>query len=653
LLRLDTTSEGKAREEQLDALRERLANWLLARESSPLPDGAAPAHPTLRLRRLRALLHLVDADVGEAGEDGGRTARARERLRRVAQVLTVRFARDAPSVLQRTIFAALARALDGLVRSGACDVTDALLVVAREEVDPVKFETLAEAAMDPDLVHVFARYARFLREWTSDAKGGEGSKDGGSSPRPFVAAQLAALEELGRELVTDASGRREAVRTVIVRLESALAAVQAAPSLRALSTSGGNDPDIIGSLELYLASLAQLMVGARARVTPVAPHHDSIPPASSAQGAAEGALSLAISQVLESGGSAVLREEVVHAWLRDLDRRIPLGLARVIGSCVMTILSRPVERASPPVRVSVPEGQLPAWLPASRTLGGFYVLRPLGKGAVGSVFICTRSEDRQDPSAERFALKVPEYSASAARNLSEQEFLQLFRAEASALMAVPQHPNLARFVTFDLSARPKPILVMELVEGDILERLIASRALDVARALRALDDVLSGLQAMHSVGVGHLDLKPSNVVQRMGEDAVLVDFGLAGRHIRPGCATGPYGAPEVWGVVPENVEPSPKTADVYAFGCLAYEALTGRVLFEADSEVAQISMHLAHDGLPPALKKMGAQDELTALSELLFSTLRRDPRNRPTIASVRNDLRRLAPKLTQLPWPVA
>ena len=85
---------------------------------------------------------------------------------------------------------------------------------------------------------------------------------------------------------------------------------------------------------------------------------------------------------------------------------------------------------------------------------------------------------------------------------------------------------------------------------------------------------------------------------------MLVDFGLAGRHIRPGCATGPYGAPEVWAVRRPASTTSPCAADVYAFGCLAFEALTGKMLFEAESEVAQITMHLAHDGFPETLRKL-------------------------------------------------
>jgi eukaryotic-like serine/threonine-protein kinase len=178
------------------------------------------------------------------------------------------------------------------------------------------------------------------------------------------------------------------------------------------------------------------------------------------------------------------------------------------------------------------------------------------------------------------------------------------------------------------------------------------RGFDSERALRVLDDVLRGLQAMHAIGIGHLDLKPSNVVLRRGEQAVLVDFGLAGRHIRPGCATGSYGAPEVWGALDDKVESSPAKADVYAFGCVAFEALMGRVLFDAGSEIALIAMHVAHDGFPPPLRALVNRPELTPLVELLFSTLRRDPGARPTAAAVRKELTRIAPALAKLPWPI-
>ena len=182
---------------------------------------------------------------------------------------------------------------------------------------------------------------------------------------------------------------------------------------------------------------------------------------------------------------------------------------------------------------------LPGWVPLSRLLGSFYVVRPIGRGAGGSVLLAVRADERTRADRELVALKVPDYSGDAARNLSEQEFERLFREEAGALLALPAHPNLARFITFDASAQPKPILVMEFVRGTNLERTLEGGELDDARARsRSSIDLLAGLEAMHEVPIAHLDVKPANLVLREGTgDAVLVDFGLAGRRIRSGCGS--------------------------------------------------------------------------------------------------------------------
>ena len=330
-------------------------------------------------------------------------------------------------------------------------------------------------------------------------------------------------------------------------------------------------------------------------------------------------------------------------------------MARAVELAVRGLPRLP-SRAAAPARPGSehprPELALPAWIPSRRTLGGFYVHRQLGGGAGGTVFVVTRVEERHDPAAERFALKVPDYDATAARSISEAEFLKLFREEAGALLALPEHENLARFVTFDAGAKPKPILVMELVEGTRCDLLVESGALSTHGAVSLLDGVLGGLEAMHSVGVGHHDLKPSNVILRDGRVAVLVDFGLSGRHLRPGCATGCYGAPEIWGIVAEGAKPTPLTADVYSFGCLAYEVLTGRTLFDAPSEVALVSAHLTHDGLPPPVKRLSADPALEALAMLLFQCLRHDPRDRAEVPTLRAELRRITPILHALRWPV-
>lgn len=617
-------------DEALDGLRDRLADWMLAREGevSSVRTSApgAPLHPTISMRRLRALLHLADGDMGDDEVDSARAMRLRKRCIRIARVLLERFERGAASPVRRTIVAALARALDALVRVGACDPIDALLVVARHVVDPAELRTLAEASMDPDLVHVLERYARFAEAVGADPAGA-----------------LPAYEELARNLALDHSGRSEALRAVLVRLGGVLAAMMQASSLRGLAPAGGTDPEYVSVLESALGSLTQLAIGARARLDP---HRSPVTPPGGFR-----PLTIAVTRVL-SGTDAALAEQVVAASLDTLLAGVPRAIAKVVSSAVWRLIELPVEGAVADTKGSRGAEALPEWLSPRRTIGGFYVVRSLSAGAAGSVFVATRVEDKGDESAERFALKVPEYSATAARSLSEAEFLKLFRQEASALLALPQHRNLARFVTFDAGSKPKPILVMELVEGTTLENLVQARGLNVARALRMLDDVLHGLEAMHSVGVGHLDLKPSNVVLRGGEEAVLVDFGLSGRHIRPGCATGPYGAPEVWGALAGSAGLSPLKADVYAFGCVAFEALTGRVLFQAETEMQQIAMHLAHNGFPPLLRTLAKRPELADIAELLFAMLRREPGDRPTAAAARKELSRLSSGLSKLGWPL-
>jgi hypothetical protein len=615
----------------LDPLRDRMAEWILVREAAPLTgdEVAGPPHPVLSLRRLRALLHLVDSDMGDDGDDPQRASRLRRRGLRIGRALVDRFERDPPSPVRRTIVAALARALDALVRVGACDIADALLVVARRVADPAELSTVAEASMDPDLVHVLEHFARFAGAVEGDAAGA-----------------LSAFDALTRDIAPpDASGRIEALRTALVRLSGALGIMASAIALRDLAPEAGAEPEALTSLEGALSSIVHMATGARGRFDPERASLAPVPPAARS-------LTVALTRVL-TGAEKSLGEHVVAAALDDLLAGVPRAIAKLVASQVWRLAELPVEGSKPPSRTSmrVPEA-LPAWMPARRTLGGFYVQRALGAGGVGSVFVVTRVEDRGDTSAEKLALKVPEYSPSAARALSEAEFMKMFREEASALIALPQHPNLARFVTFDAGSKPKPILVMELVEGVTLERLLETRGVDTARAIGVLANVLSGLEAMHAAGVAHLDIKPSNVVMRGGEEAVLVDFGLAGKHIRPGCATGAYGAPEVWGALDGVVEVSPPKADVYAFGCVAFETLTGRVLFDSDSEMTQIAMHVAHDGLPPQLKALTKRPELALLVELLFATLRRDPAERPTAATVRTKLMRLAPALASLPWPI-
>ncbi len=657
-----STDVVRQSEDALDAIRERFAEWIVMCESPEevgASETAAPRHATLRLRRLRALLHLVDGDLGEvtegaAGADVQRAKRLRTLWLRTVNALLQHFERDPAPVLKRTLLASLARALDALVRLGVCDVTDALLVLGMRIRAKRDFETLAEASMDPDLRHVLARYARYLRESepSLEAVGADSTRP--PQQRKSTEDRLRALENLANELAPEGSARSEALRTVLVRLHAALASTAKVTALSALSTSATSDADVIAAVETWAGALAQMSFGAQSRLEPDVPKPPA--PADGRRSSTSMAavhpklLSIAISRVLAQTEPA-LDERALGIAIEELCGGIPHGFARLISGLLWGLADLPVERPSAEMGVLSVAEALPAWLPQRRTIGGFYVQRSLGVGGTASVFIVTRAEEKHEANAERFALKVPDYNATAARSLSQDEFLKMFREEASALIMLPNHTNLARFVTFDMGTKPLPILVMELVEGVTLERVIQSGTFDMKRCLKVLDDVLAGLEAMHSVGLGHLDIKPSNVLLRKGEQGVLVDFGLAGRKIRQGCGTGPYGAPEVWGVLPPGFVPNPAHADIYSFGCVAFEVLTGKMLFDAPNEVAQITMHLSHDGSPDMLEALARNPEVGPVAEILISTLRRDPRQRPTAEQLRSDLRSTWSMIEDAKWP--
>ncbi|MBK6512824.1 MAG: serine/threonine protein kinase [Polyangiaceae bacterium] len=620
LIRLDhRETRVKAAEQVVEASRQQVFAWLVEHEIEnvgKLSPGAP--HLLLHLARLKAMLHLLDAEGTTRGEDADAGALAR--LQVAAGALAACLSEAPPAALRRATMATFARCLDALARLGACDISDVALVAGGCLPDARDLETLAEASMEPDTRALLGRLGAVARDGT-----------------------LASLDALGEELARVGTARSDGLRAVLVKLSGALSTLGGATSVAEV-VSAHTDSDAVIAAENSCFALAQINAGARARVLDRVSDDTSRAPSR--------AISSLARQVLASGEPAEERP-AAEAVASTLDT-LPACLAGSIAAA-LSHFTRLAPRVSalPPERKEVTAvAELPAWVPPRRALGAFYLERPLGAGAAGSVFVVTRFEDKNDPDAERFALKVPDYNANAARHLSEAEFLAMFRSEASALVALPPHPNLAHFVTFDLAARPKPILVMELVEGPNLERMIDTLSLDMSRAIGVLRDVASGLAAMHEADVGHLDLKPGNVLLRGGTSAVLVDFGLAGKKIRLGCGSAPYSAPEVWGHLPAGSKATPMAADVYAFACLAFETLTAQILFDAETEVAMVSAHITHDGLPPKLRALAADPRLLPLSELLFCALRRDPQARLGIVELHTQLDKVLGKLAGLPWPL-
>ena len=649
---------------RLEMEHERIAKWLL---SVALPAGSDSSEQsssgTYEMHRLRAMLHLVDSN---AIVTGVYSIEQKDRKLRMARWLLDRVSSDAPPALRRVLAASAARACDALLREEIGELSDVLIMVGDRVRDPTEVLMMAEAAADPAMVQALKGYSMFLR----------------ACQRPVTSegnlfAALDALDELLKGLPVLGTPRVEALRSAVVAYASTLETLMSVRCLAQVAGAEGAVRPCIPPLANIVGWLTRLATGARRRMDGI----DGVDAPRSEDALRK--IDVGVEHALR-GSADPLFESVVEG-LEVLRTALPLGLSGALDNAVERLLELPLQlpqefRTDKPTGLTRPRPPaplvLPAWMPANRVLGGFYVMRLLGHGGVGSVYVACRAEDRNRRRPTLFAMKIPEYGADVAHTLSEAAFFDLFRDEAGALLSIPRHPNLARFVTFDAGARPKPILVMELVEGPTLERLIGTRVLEMNQALAYLDGIAAGLEAMHALGIGHLDVKPSNVILRVPEDRVdldiaftsrashanaatvsasearpvLVDFGLAGRRLRPGCATAEYGAPEIWGYLQDNQEPPPMPADVYAFSCLVFETLTGETLFQGANNTAVIASHIKHDGDPQGFARLKGDPVLEELACVLSKGLRRSYRNRCTITEMRQGMAGL--KLCSLKWPV-
>ena len=597
---------------------------LLAHEREP--ETGAVAHGGLRIARLRALVRLLDLGGSNESARANGDAELEPRFA-VMRQLMARAATDR-SQLRRAVWAAMTRAGDALLRDGDAELTDLLFAWTTAFIDD-DFAIVREASMVPELEAVFHAYAR-LQQATWEAA----DPDDGDALRAVVER----LGELTDAFPPEQSPRVESVRLALARLGNGLVRLTGVASQQAVAAG------TLDAIATELGALARRGFGARRRLGLDGPDRSS-----ELELAVRGIETVLASPPREGRGAAL--DEAIAASIDETHAMLPPALAAAIERVLVWLARRPIDR-SEAARTATHDVALPGWVPLSRMLGGFHVVRPIGRGAGGSVLLAVRAEERTRADRELVAVKVPDYSGDAARALSEQEFERLFREEAGALLALPEHRNLARFITFDASAQPKPILVMEFVRGTNLERTLEAAGLMMPRALAIIDDLLAGLEAMHAVGIAHLDVKPPNLVLRDGSgEAVLVDFGLAGRHIRAGCGSPHYGAAEVWTDDPSALDPFP--TDVYASGCVAFEVLAQSVLVAGDNLKEVIDQHFAAQPGAEVLARMQRTPALAPLAELLRAAVSRDPKRRPTISRLRAGFAAIAPELATQRWPIA
>ncbi|MCS6899773.1 MAG: protein kinase [Myxococcales bacterium] len=266
--------------------------------------------------------------------------------------------------------------------------------------------------------------------------------------------------------------------------------------------------------------------------------------------------------------------------------------------------------------------------PIGEVLSDTYEIRAvLGAGGMGQVF-----EAHDIPLNRRVAIKAP-----------WPDLRESVRKEAQALAAI-RHPSM---VSVYAIGQHKGIeyVVMERIYGIALDvhlhrRRVRGEVLTILEALDLLIAIADGLTAVHRAGVAHRDIKPANIMLAPGNRLVLMDFGLFLPEFQVAGQTTVAGSPQYMApeAISNEVQPGAgHLVDLYAFGIVAYEMLTGDVPFNSEDVMDVWEKHLTVE-VPDVRKQR--PDTPPKLAALLSSLLQKDPNERPqSIEAVQWQLR--------------
>jgi len=285
-----------------------------------------------------------------------------------------------------------------------------------------------------------------------------------------------------------------------------------------------------------------------------------------------------------------------------------------------------------------------------RTLSHYELLEEIGKGGMGVVY---RARDTRLDRFVAIKLLPPEQTANPDR---KRRFVQEAKA-ASAL----NHPNIVTIHEIDADDGAD-FIVMEHVDGSPLNRLIPEHGLPVVQALSYAVQIADALAAAHAAGIVHRDIKPGNIMVTPAGRVKVLDFGLAKLVEQTGSedATITAEAATRAGVIvgtvayasPEQIEAKPVDArtDVFSFGAVLYEMLTGRRPFQGESQLSTIAAILRDRPELLAANRAGVPREV---SRILERCLEKNRESRyPSAVELRDDLAAVQARLATPPTGV-
>jgi serine/threonine-protein kinase len=203
------------------------------------------------------------------------------------------------------------------------------------------------------------------------------------------------------------------------------------------------------------------------------------------------------------------------------------------------------------------------------------------------------------------------------------------------------HPRILNIVAIDPAEKSRPYIVMELLEGQTLERLMHQiRPLPENDALAIVSQVLEGLEYLHSQGVVHRDLKPQNIMLCNDGSLRIMDFGIAkaaaARRMTFGGFSPTMGTPDY--MAPEQVkgQRGDERTDIYSLGAILYEMLTGRVPFEGQNAYTIMNARLLGDPVAPRVHNPSIRPQV---EEIVLHAMSREPADRyPSAAAMRTEV---------------